>query len=335
MGEVIDKTVFKNYALCMTAHVKIIILKITVWFFVLASFFVMINTYVSDEMRVVINVMRERDVLFSDLEYSYMVKLSDSEYEHQMLTTYEAIQRGIVVRQEVGAQICPPAVFIYAMLASEEFIRQKCTIFAQEKGSYGDFYRKLLVLRSDAFQNRKRYHALFSMYYAWSADTIPHYYSTRIVDEGMFFRPLTYRLREGHQTALDLFFTETKILGDEQIGPSIYSYTPGIIVAAAREWTSDVTTNAGGLSPHSGNGVIVFDPFSERYYFYFHMYNVVVVPGQIVRSGTLLGQGGNTGINARKPNKGEHLHLEIFDCKRDDFLTVYQIKEIIYDSYFE
>ncbi len=123
-------------------------------------------------------------------------------------------------------------------------------------------------------------------------------------------------LSASHQYALDIFFKSVKKLGAEETGPQIRSMSHGIVVSAASDWIGgDRQSNykKGGLSPKAGNGVIVFSPDNGRYYAYFHLKNAIVHPGQIVNPGTILGNGGNTGINARKKGHGNHLHIEIHE----------------------
>lgn len=282
----------------------------------------------------VLAVYRERDALFSLLHVEKISRYSDSEFDVVAHSVYDAMQRGIIQRNEIGAAICPPTTALYSMVASDEYIRRKCTIFAQEKGYYGDFYRKVLVLRPTVVASQERFESLFRMFISWHASFVPDTFDAPITLPGEIEPPRAYRLRQGHQTALDLFFNTVKTLGDEQIGPALFAHSPGMVVAASQGWDSDVEKKEGGLSPHSGNGVIMYDPFTERYYFYFHMYDVAVKTGQIIYAGTYLGRGGNTGINARKPNKGEHVHVEVYDIQRKEFLSVYEIKELIYDPYY-
>ncbi len=123
-------------------------------------------------------------------------------------------------------------------------------------------------------------------------------------------------LNASHQYALDIFFKSVKKIGAEETGPQIKSMSYGIVVSVASDWAGgDKQSNykKGGLSPKAGNGVIVFNPDNGRYYAYFHLKNAAVHPGQFVLPGTPLGNGGNTGINARKKGHGNHLHVEIHE----------------------
>ncbi len=138
-------------------------------------------------------------------------------------------------------------------------------------------------------------------------------------------------LKSAHQYALDVFFTSVKRHGAVETGPTIRSMGPGIVVSAAGDWSGGDQPSlyrAGGLSPKSGNGVVVYDPAARRYYVYFHMCDVSVRAGQVVTAGQSLGRGGNTGVNARKKGHGGHVHIEIHDADGGAW-TSYAIRDLI------
>ena len=135
-----------------------------------------------------------------------------------------------------------------------------------------------------------------------------------------------------HTYALDIFLQDVQYLpGDIQRGPVIHSLSDGIVVAAETGWigfprtSEELSFLAGGISPKSGNGIIIYSPDEYKYYSYFHLYDVFVRKGQLVRAGQPLGHGGNSGINARKQGGGEHLHLEVFDANAGRFLRNTQL----------
>ena len=139
-------------------------------------------------------------------------------------------------------------------------------------------------------------------------------------------------LNYSHTYALDIFLQDVQYLpGDIQRGPVIHSLSDGIVVAAETGWIGFPRTSeglsflAGGISPKSGNGIIIYSPAEHKYYSYFHLYDVFVRKGQLVRAGQPLGHGGNSGINARKQGGGEHLHLEVFDANAGRFLRNTQL----------
>jgi hypothetical protein len=128
--------------------------------------------------------------------------------------------------------------------------------------------------------------------------------------------PPASTLDSAHQFALDVFFLRVKRSGAVETGPPVRSMTRGIVVAAAGDWKGGDRPSlyrSGGLSPKAGNGVIVFCPDDGRYYAYFHLSSIQVSSGVFVGAGTVLGHGGNTGVNARKQGHGTHVHIEIHE----------------------
>ncbi|OHD76469.1 MAG: hypothetical protein A3J97_10815 [Spirochaetes bacterium RIFOXYC1_FULL_54_7] len=128
--------------------------------------------------------------------------------------------------------------------------------------------------------------------------------------------PPASTLDSAHQYALDVFFLRVKRSGTVETGPPVRSMTRGIVVAAAGDWKGGDRPSlyrGGGLSPKAGNGAIVFCPDDGRYYAYFHLNSIQVSTGVFIGAGTVLGLGGNTGVNARKKGHGTHVHIEIHD----------------------
>lgn len=149
---------------------------------------------------------------------------------------------------------------------------------------------------------------------------------------GKFSLPRLSDLDYSHTYALDIFFHDVQYLpGDIQRGPVIHSLSDGIVIAAETGWigfprkSEGLSFLAGGISPKSGNGIIIYSPAEQKYYSYFHLYDSFVCKGQLVHAGQPLGHGGNSGINARKQGGGEHLHLEVFDAKAGRFLRNTQL----------
>jgi len=164
----------------------------------------------------------------------------------------------------------------------------------------------------------------------WKGDiTLPH----------LFSFPRREDLDNSHTFALDIFLKEVQYLrNDEQQGPMIHSLSDGIVIAAEGGWrgfprkSPEYSYFFGGISPKSGNGVIVFSPRENRYFLYFHLYDVIVEKGQIIQRGQPLGHGGNSGINARKKGGGDHLHIEIYDTQKENFLRNTEIISLLRNS---
>ncbi len=139
-------------------------------------------------------------------------------------------------------------------------------------------------------------------------------------------------LKKTHRHALDIFFRGEGERGSAEKGPLIRSMSSGFVVAAADDWVGGegaAKYRRGGLTPRAGNGAVVYDPATRRYYTYFHMHDVSVRPGQWVDAGEVLGRGGNTGTNARKRGHGGHLHLEIYEASEDRALDCWELRDLV------
>lgn len=155
-----------------------------------------------------------------------------------------------------------------------------------------------------------------------------------LADAGELQAPPLRDLAYSHPYALDVFFRHVDRKGAVERGPLIMALEGGIVVASADDWRGGAGADAwggGGLSPAAGNGVVVYSPASGRYYSYFHLSEVAVRRGQAVGKGAVLGRGGNTGVNARKKGHGGHLHLEIFDTAKDEALSAWEIRRLLFD----
>ncbi|MDH7484210.1 MAG: M23 family metallopeptidase [Spirochaetales bacterium] len=164
---------------------------------------------------------------------------------------------------------------------------------------------------------------------AWRGDvTLP----------GISSLPRLDQLDASHTYALDIFYknvTHHGLSGSTERGPMVFALSDGIVVAVAEGWTGFPRIDQklgylwGGISPKSGNGVILYAPEERRYYSYFHLSDVHVLPGMVVKRGMPLGLGGNTGLNARREGRGEHLHLEIFDAQRGRYMDNRHILQLL------
>jgi murein DD-endopeptidase MepM/ murein hydrolase activator NlpD len=157
--------------------------------------------------------------------------------------------------------------------------------------------------------------------------------SPYIAKPGEVWLPRRSELRFAHPYALDVFFFNVdRSGGGAERGPLIRALYPGLVVAAAGDWTGGAgvsTWKSGGLSPAAGNGVVLYDPSTRRYVSYFHLSSVTVHKGELVGTGQVVGRGGNSGMNARKAGHGEHVHIEIFDTARDAALSSEEILDLL------
>ncbi|MEN6364104.1 MAG: M23 family metallopeptidase [Rectinema sp.] len=160
-------------------------------------------------------------------------------------------------------------------------------------------------------------------------------YEGGVTIPGMSTAPRRRDYELSHTYALDIFYTESEEdpLGSGETGPTVFSISDGIVVAAASDWNGGAGIEAyrsGGISPNAGNGAIIYNPVSRRFYLYFHMHDLIVRPGQALKRGQPIGRGGDSGANARKPGHGQHLHLEIYDARSARFLKNSEIADIVF-----
>lgn len=129
----------------------------------------------------------------------------------------------------------------------------------------------------------------------------------------------------GPHEALDIFVARE--------GGPVRTPVAGVVIAAGDDWDGgwvggrrgDLQYRGGGLSRRAGNGVIVFDPASDRYHYFAHLQRGIEVgTGDVVRAGRVLGRVGHTG-NASQPGHGRHLHFAVKrpgnECGRDGVLV--------------
>jgi murein DD-endopeptidase MepM/ murein hydrolase activator NlpD len=135
-----------------------------------------------------------------------------------------------------------------------------------------------------------------------------------------------------HPFALDVFFQAVSRSGEAERGPAIFALYPGIVIAAASDWSGGGGPReykGGGLSPAAGNGLVVYDPASRLYCSYFHLSGLDLRVGDLVEAGQTIGRGGNSGMNARSEGHGMHIHIEIFDAARDSALPSSEILQLL------
>ncbi|MGA2546394.1 MAG: M23 family metallopeptidase [Rectinemataceae bacterium] len=247
---------------------------------------------------------------------------------------------GAYTREAISANL-PEARKILGMLALDRDI-EDFREYADRRDAAGNYYREEAGISLEMRPLRGRYEKAFASAYAALSGTIavnaaiglgpgkrkPPYIAG---PEEVWF-PLKSDLHLSHPYALDVFFQHVYKNGEAEKGPRIRTLYPGIVVAAASDWTGGqgaAEYRSGGLSPASGNGVVIYDPASRLYCSYFHLSSVAVRRGDVVVAGEILGRGGNSGMNARTAGHGEHVHIEIFDAARDGPLSSYEILELL------
>ncbi|HUW39827.1 MAG TPA: M23 family metallopeptidase [Rectinemataceae bacterium] len=274
--------------------------------------------------------LRERDI----------VRPPDPE---QVQELFREARKGGLDQSRVAGSLFPGSAAVLALLSAERDV-DNFESDAEHSGRAGEFYRGETLLVRHVQPLFRSYVELFTTAYdelggpfamAASGPAFAKRMRNGILPyaPGLGIAPPPrYQLADAHPYALDLFFSRIERLSDGQEGPPIPSLSGGIVVASARNWRGGAgieSWRGGGLSPSAGNGVVVYDPVSRRFFSYFHMRTTDRRPGDIVRPGDVLGIGGNTGMNARRPGHGGHVHVEIFDAAADRSLDSYRILDLV------
>ncbi|HRY53417.1 MAG TPA: M23 family metallopeptidase [Spirochaetia bacterium] len=257
-------------------------------------------------------------------------------------------------REEL-ARAFPPGRAVLALLALDRDVDD----FVESSdlpGPAGEHYREAARLASEYRPLRAAYETLYAAAYEALAGQSPAAGQAQaegqptppalaaaaaapararpcLAARGAVYPPARRELPLAHPYALDVFFTSFDRRGEAHIGPRILSLSPGIVVASAADWrggAGPAKWKSGGLSPAAGNGLVIYNPVERRYYSYFHLHEVQLLVGQTVESGTVLGRGGNTGMNARRPNHGGHVHLEVFDAAEGRAWSAEEILDFLF-----
>lgn len=250
---------------------------------------------------------------------------------------------GIDPREALGSALPEPRR-ILGMLSLDRDV-DDFREYAGRKDEAGAYYRDEARISLEMRPLRARYEAAFAAADAalsGTADPVDMGIGARLGARGReapyiaspddVWLPPRSELALSHPYALDVFFQKVDKSGEAERGPFIRALYPGIVVAAACDWSGGQgisTWKGGGLSPAAGNGLVIYDPASRRYCSYFHMSSLALRMGDVVSAGAVLGRGGNSGMNARIKGHGEHVHIEIFDAARDESLSSREILDLL------
>ncbi len=248
-----------------------------------------------------------------------------------------AFREGVPVWQLVADYLPTPAQTV-AMLARDRDV-DDFEESSEVGGQAGEHYSAVVALVPAMRPLRASQVAFFSEVYASMVEKGLVKASNGsvhpIAKKGEATPPRRRDMDLSHSYALDIFYSEVQEAPGTllEIGPGILSASGGIVVATASDWKGGPgieTYRRGGISPNAGNGAIIFDPASGLFFCYFHLHDVRINPGMPVEAGTVIGRGGDTGSNARKPGHGQHLHLEIFDAASGRFLRNTEIRDLVF-----
>lgn len=110
---------------------------------------------------------------------------------------------------------------------------------------------------------------------------------------------------KGSHPAHDLFIRDkNRDLLDDRTRDSvaILAFSSGIVVDIQNEWVLE-------SGRRGGNYVWIYDPCRNGLFYYAHLSNVSVSPGNWITRGDKLGVAGRTGLNALRKRSDTHLHL--------------------------
>jgi murein DD-endopeptidase MepM/ murein hydrolase activator NlpD len=126
---------------------------------------------------------------------------------------------------------------------------------------------------------------------------------------GSGFKPSGYDFYDGNRhighPAHDLFIRDSRSDGlDSGTGKpaEIVSFTDGVVIAVNPSWQFPSEIR-GGIY------LWIYDPAGDRYYYYAHLAQALVVPGDRVRAGERIALLGRTGKNAWSKRSPTHLHF--------------------------
>lgn len=86
------------------------------------------------------------------------------------------------------------------------------------------------------------------------------------------------------------------------------SMTDALVISICYEWEP-------GSKLRGGKYVWTYNPKEEKYFYYAHLRNVLVQPGQFVKKGGILGTVGRTGLLAAMKRSPTHVHLMVLQYK--------------------
>lgn len=130
-------------------------------------------------------------------------------------------------------------------------------------------------------------------------------------EEGNDYRETNYDYFQGSDSkghpAHDIFILDSdKDLLDDETGKPVDVVTmcSGVVVATFTTW-------APGSYLRGGNYVKIFDPTNYKFFYYSHLSQVNVEPGDIVDAGDKIGEVGRTGRKTILPGGKTHLHISL------------------------
>lgn len=182
---------------------------------------------------------------------------------------------------------------------------------------------KALALKRHAFKEEKWAYPLkgYSWSYIEKRDFFPNAvygpYKTRGYD---FFDGN----RHGGHPAHDIFIMDKNQDSRDDVTKkmvNVASMTDALVISTCYEWMK-------GSKLRGGKYVWTYNPAEDKFFYYAHMKNVLVQPGQLVRKGDILGTVGRTGLLAAMKRSPSHIHLMVLEYKNGKMLPYDYYKKI-------
>ncbi|MBU1992571.1 M23 family metallopeptidase [Patescibacteria group bacterium] len=278
--------------------------------------------------------------ILNTLDYRNIKKLDVSKVEFYLLSLKQAADGGELTIQDVIKKVIPEKEYSLGLFYSNNYINGKLSAkvgtFGDRKNAFTDYYRKLLECSVRAKTDEEKHQKVLGEFAKVFGENIDWKQKAYMFSNSSIGNiPAENILHENHPDALDVFFSVKNVEG-KQIGPSIHSVSAGIVIASASDWNGGKTENSykgGGLSPKAGNGIVIYNPIEGKYYYYAHLYNVIVEKGDFIKAGQVIGKGGDTGQLAMNKGRGKHVHFEIHEnTPGNKPLDSYELRALIVEQ---
>lgn len=276
--------------------------------------------------------------LLDVLDYKNIAALDEEQVGSYMSELYQAVELKQLSSEKIRRAIFPPNDYAVNLYYSDKHVtelQKEARSFKGDENPYRKKVREVAGYASGARLWAAKHLRVFSEYARCFGSDVnwterEHFFNDP--SRGQIAGRLA--LRMNHLDALDIFY-DVKKEGQREIGPELQTISGGIVVAADGNWSGGTETDlyeGGGLSPKSGNAVVVYNPESNELFYYAHLDSIGVAQGDIVRAGDRIGVGGNTGYKARRNGRGRHVHFEIhrFNIQKNkhEIMDVFELADM-------
>ncbi len=268
--------------------------------------------------------------LLKNIDYRNIDTLEENKIGSIMQRLRELVDQNKLTQAEVAEVLFPPNEYAVNFFYSDKHIKElnhEAAKLPTADTPYNEKTRTIASKTATARKWRARHVRAFGEYARYFAGDVSFGATDYLFDDPEMGRlPNRLSLRFAHQDAFDIFYSVQND-GEREIGPELHSMGAGLVVAAEGNWQGGKEKElyrGGGLSPKSGNAVLIFNPETNEFSYYAHLDSVSVKRGDVVSAGDRIGIGGNTGFKARRKGRGGHMHFEIhvFDPAKNTVSSV-------------